>query len=468
MDTLVEALVPGMPVRSGRRSPPRREGIPLSRWKPCGRLSTGTSSGRSGGLPPTGEVGQLQVPDSLHALLAAAWTPGPGRTTAGGRRRGAGATFPAEALIAVSGQDEAVVRAALADLVRREAPSVSADPLSPERGSYGFAQNMLRQVAYDTLSRRDRKARHLAVAAYSRAAFPGDGEEVAEVIARHYLDALDAMPDDRDAGQIRGQAIAALTRAADRAWPHRGSRPGSPPATPPPPGSTQAGPADGGKPPPRWRGNTPPRPPGPVPTGRGRSSRPARPRILYRQCGDARSAARAQVIAGQALRLWGRHAQAREQLTVAVAVLRDAPGADTVRALGELAGLEVFSGSPRADALSAEALSWARTWPSMRPSWPVRALTPRDRHAFAGRRPEAAATSRQPPGWQGRRYRPARRALLNLFDAVTSTDPAAGAEAARAAAAQLRQTGRCRQPRDRGHEPGPGAADDRRLGHRPG
>jgi AAA ATPase domain len=61
--------------------------------------------------------------------------------------------------------------------------------LSPERGSYGFTQDMLRQVAYDTLPHRDRKARHLAVAAHLRAAFPGDGEEVTEVIARHYLDA---------------------------------------------------------------------------------------------------------------------------------------------------------------------------------------------------------------------------------------------------------------------------------------
>jgi len=86
-----------------------------------------------------------------------------------------------------------------------------------ERGSYGFAQNLLRQVAYDTLSRRDRKARHLTVAAHLRAAFPGDGEEVTDVIARHYLDALDAVPGDPDAGQIRGKAIAALTRAAERA-----------------------------------------------------------------------------------------------------------------------------------------------------------------------------------------------------------------------------------------------------------
>ena len=158
------------------------------------------------------------MPDSLHALLAArldALDPGVRRLVADAAVLGT--TFPAEALIAVSGRDEPSVRAALADLVRREVLIVSADPLSPERGSYQFAQEMLRQVAYDTLSRRDRKARHLAVAAHLRAVFPGDGEEVTDVIARHYLDALHAIPDDPDAAQIRGQAIAALVRAGERA-----------------------------------------------------------------------------------------------------------------------------------------------------------------------------------------------------------------------------------------------------------
>src|ERR1700685_4719325 len=75
---------------------------------------------------------------------------------------------------------------------------------------------MLRQVAYDTLSRRDRKTGHLAVAAHLRAVFSGGGEEMADVIARHYLDALHAIPDDPDTDQIRGQAIAALIRAAER------------------------------------------------------------------------------------------------------------------------------------------------------------------------------------------------------------------------------------------------------------
>ena len=40
---------------------------------------------------------------------------------------------------------------------------------------------------------------------------------MADVIARHYLDALNAIPGDPDATQIRGQAIAALVRAASRA-----------------------------------------------------------------------------------------------------------------------------------------------------------------------------------------------------------------------------------------------------------
>jgi hypothetical protein len=125
-----------------------------------------------------GDVGEPAVPDSLHALLAARLD----ALDLGARRLVAdaavlGATFPAEALIAVSGQDETVVRAALAELVRREVLTVSAEPLSPERGSYGFAQQMLRQVAYDTLSRRDRKARHLKVAGHLRRLSPATGRK---------------------------------------------------------------------------------------------------------------------------------------------------------------------------------------------------------------------------------------------------------------------------------------------------
>ena len=444
MDTQVDALVPGMPAAARAKITAQAQGIPLFAVETIRSLvDRDIVQPVEGVYRLTGDVGELAVPDSLHALLAArldALDPGVRRLVADAAVLGA--TFPAEALIAISGQDEATVRAALAELVRREVLSVSADRLSPERGSYGFAQNMLRQVAYGTLSRRDRKARHLAVAAHLRAAFPGDGEEVTEVIARHYLDALDAVPDDGDAGQIRGQAIATLTRAADRAVrtgaPARAAASYATAAR-----LTQASTTDG------------------QPTAAAvlwehaaeaaltnadwaaAAEQAGRAGELYRQGGETRSAARTQTIVGQALRQWGRLAQAREQLTAAMAVLRDDPGTDTVRALGGLASLEVHAGSPAAEAVSAEALALGQDLAvddaTLAGLFTTRGIS----HTFAGRRPQAAANLREAArlaGQAGDTFQLG-RALLNLSDTVTTTDPAAGAEAARAAAAQLRQAG---------------------------
>ena len=444
MDTLVEALVPGMPAAARAKITVQAQGIPLFAVETIRSLvDRDIVQPVEGVYRLTGQVGQLQVPESLHALLAArldALDPGVRRLVADAAVLGA--TFPAEALIAVSGQGEAVVRAALSELVRREVLSVSADQLSPERGSYGFAQNMLRQVAYGTLSRRDRKARHLAVAAHLRAAFAGDGEEVAEVIARHYLDALDAVPDAPDAGQIRGQAIAALTRAADRAV-----RTGAPAQAAASYATaarlTQAGTTDGQQTAAAvlWE-----RAAGAAYTNgvyAAAVEQAGQAVDAYRQGGDTRSAARAQAIAGEALRLWGRHAQAREQLTAAVAVLREDPDADTVRALGELARLEVFAGSPEADALSAEALALGQDL-AVDEATLARLFTTRGIcHVFAGRRLQAAASLREAVRLAGQAGDTVQLglALLNLADAVTTTDPAAGVEAARAAAAQLRRAG---------------------------
>jgi class 3 adenylate cyclase/predicted ATPase len=444
MEALVDALVPGMPAAARAKITAQAQGIPLFAVETIRSLiDRDIVQPIEGAYQLTGDVGDLQVPDSLHALLAArldALDPDARRLVADAAVLGT--TFPAEALIAVSGQDEAVVRAGLAELVRREVLSVSADPLSPERGSYQFTQNMLRQVAYDTLSRRDRKARHLAVAAHLRAAFPGDGEEVADVIARHYLDALDAVPEDGDAGQIRGQAIAALMRAADRAG-RTGASARAAASYAAAARLTQAGTGDGqqASAAPLWEHAAEA-----ALTGADWAAaieQAGQAGELYRQCGDTRAAARAQVIAGQALRLWGRHAEAREQLTAALAVLRDDPDADTVRALGELATLEVFAGSPAADTLSAEALALGQDLAVDEATLAGLFTTRGICHVFAGRRPQAAASLREAArlaGQAGDSFRLG-RALLNLSDAVTGTDPAAGAEAARAAAAHSRRAG---------------------------
>jgi tetratricopeptide (TPR) repeat protein len=72
-------------------------------------------------------------------------------------------------------------------------------------------------VAYEMLARRERKPLHIAAAEHLREAFADDGEDVAEVIAAHYLDAYRAGLDDPDAADLRAAALAALGRAAQRA-----------------------------------------------------------------------------------------------------------------------------------------------------------------------------------------------------------------------------------------------------------
>jgi class 3 adenylate cyclase/predicted ATPase len=444
MDQLVDALVPGMPAAARATVTGQAQGIPLFAVETIRSLvDRDIVQPAEGAYRLTGDVGELTVPESLHALLAArldALDPGVRQLVADAAVLGT--TFPAEALIGVSGQDEAAVREALSDLVRREVFSVSADRLSPERGSYGFTQDMLRQVAYDTLSRRDRKARHLAVAAHLRAVFPGDGEEVTDMIARHYLDALDAVPDAADAEQIRGQAIAALSRAADRAVrtgaPARAAASYAAAAR-----LTQAGAPDGQQATAAALWEHAAESALTSADWAAAAEQAGQAGELYRQGGDARAAARTQAIAGEALRWWGRHAQARAQLTAAVEVLRKDPDADTARALSELATLEVLAGAPDADALSAEALALGQDLAvddaTLAHLFTAHGIC----HACAGRKPQAAAYYQAAARLAEQAGDTVRlgRALYNLSDVVTGTDPAAGAEAARAAAAQLRRAG---------------------------
>jgi tetratricopeptide (TPR) repeat protein len=102
----------------------------------------------------------------------------------------------------------------LAGLVRKEVFSAQVDPRSPERGQYGFLQELLRQVSYETLSRHDRKSRHLAaIAAFEQSV----DHDAPEVLATHLVAAYDAAPDDDDARAIRIRARAALAQAAERA-----------------------------------------------------------------------------------------------------------------------------------------------------------------------------------------------------------------------------------------------------------
>src|SRR6266545_3604478 len=167
---------------------------------------------------PAGQVEDLEVPETLQALIAARLDGlGPGERQLVQDASVLGKTFTRASLAALSGLPERDLEPLLAALVAKEVLSVQADPRSPERGQYGFLQDLVRTVAYDTLSKRDRKDKHLRVAAYLERAWGADEEEIVEVVAAHYIEAYRLAPDDPDAGEIRGRARRMLVRAAERA-----------------------------------------------------------------------------------------------------------------------------------------------------------------------------------------------------------------------------------------------------------
>src|SRR5207302_3229213 len=128
-----------------------------------------------------------------------------------------GKIFRKGALASVSRLPDTELETLLGSLTRKEILSVQADPRSPERGQYGFLQDIVRHVAYETLSKRERKSRHLAAAAYLEQSWGADEEEIVEVVASHFLDAYRSAPEADDAAEIKTGARERLARAGERA-----------------------------------------------------------------------------------------------------------------------------------------------------------------------------------------------------------------------------------------------------------
>jgi len=105
----------------------------------------------------------------------------------------------------------------LASLVRKEVLSLQSDPRSPERGQYGFLQDLLKTVAYETLSNKERKAKHLRTTDFIVSTWSGEEGEIVEVLASHFMAAYRADPNGSDASQIKTRARDMLARAGERA-----------------------------------------------------------------------------------------------------------------------------------------------------------------------------------------------------------------------------------------------------------
>src|SRR5262249_57331866 len=125
-------------------------------------------------------------------------------------------TFTVEGLAAL-GLDSDDALALLGSLQRKEVVALQSDPRSPERGQYGFLQDLVKRVAYETLSKRDRKGLHLAAAHHLAHDWTGEEDDVVEIVAHHFTKAYEAVPDAPDAADIKAHARTALLHAGERA-----------------------------------------------------------------------------------------------------------------------------------------------------------------------------------------------------------------------------------------------------------
>ena len=218
MRALLEGLVPGLPDTLRGQILARAEGVPLYAVETVRMLLDRGLLVREGNVyRPAGPIEALEVPETLHALIAARLD----GLSAEERRvvqDGAvlGKTFTREAVEALSGINPASVESVMAALVRKEVLSIQADPRSPEHGQYGFLQDLMRRVAYEMLSMRDRRERHLAAAAYLERTL-ADDDEIVEMLASHYIDAYTASPEADGAEAVRRRASELLVRAGERA-----------------------------------------------------------------------------------------------------------------------------------------------------------------------------------------------------------------------------------------------------------
>jgi class 3 adenylate cyclase/tetratricopeptide (TPR) repeat protein len=219
MNALLAGLAPGLPEELRDRVRERAEGVPLYAVETVRMLlDRGLVRAERDGYVATAEIGSLEVPETLHALIAARLD------DLGSPERRVledaavlGKTFTRTGLAALTGMPEEDLEPILVSLVRKDLLSVQSDPRSPERGNYGFLQGLVQRIAHDTLSRKEQKARHLAAARHLEQSWGADETEIVEVIAAHYLDAYRADPDAEDAPELRSAARESLTRAGGRA-----------------------------------------------------------------------------------------------------------------------------------------------------------------------------------------------------------------------------------------------------------
>ena len=175
-------------------------------------------------LADRGRLGETEdVPDSVQALIAARLdTLSPERKSLLQDGAVIGKVFWAGALAEMSGRELREVEQALHELARKELVRSARISSMEREAEYGFWHVLVRDVCYAQIPRAARAARHHAAASWIERKAGDRAEDLADVLAHHYLSALDlarAAGDTEHLQELEGQAGRYLALAGERSLP---------------------------------------------------------------------------------------------------------------------------------------------------------------------------------------------------------------------------------------------------------
>jgi tetratricopeptide (TPR) repeat protein len=161
------------------------------------------------------------LPESVQALIAARLdTLSPSRKSLLHDAAVLGKVFWAGALAEMGGRERGDVELALHELARKELVRPLRTASMEGESEYSFWHLLVRDVAYSQIPRAERARRHRAAARWIERKAGERVEDLAEVLAYHYLQALElaeSAGDEAQVGELRKPAARLLALAGERA-----------------------------------------------------------------------------------------------------------------------------------------------------------------------------------------------------------------------------------------------------------
>jgi class 3 adenylate cyclase/tetratricopeptide (TPR) repeat protein len=174
-------------------------------------------------LADRGQVSEVvpEIPDTVQALIAARLdTLSPERKSLLQDASVVGKVFWSGALAELGERDPIEVEQALHELSRKELVRPARTSSMEGEAEYGFWHAVVRDVCYAQIPRASRAGRHAAAAAWIERKAGERVEDLAEVLAHHYLHALDlgrASGQTEHAAEIEASAVRNFALAGERA-----------------------------------------------------------------------------------------------------------------------------------------------------------------------------------------------------------------------------------------------------------